>query len=1249
MPDRRILVLVEGMFCLFDGQSFQSLDIDRHLALNIESFLGTEHYFDHNHRLWVRDFHHLYAIDTRTYRFLRPADLLSRSGVDIGAVSNLFIDVDGQAWLFTAQGRLYRYDWQHRARLVLTFTKRNVEGILYSVCGVAQSGRRHYIFSTDGTMQCWDNGRKHLYTLQAVPIVDGFSLHCRTARDGRLLLRSAKGLQIFDPTTRLFSDVLAHPHINDFKQSETGELWIATNRDILRFDPTFQRHDTVAATADATASPEWKNLCVDDLGGLWACSQEQGLHYFNLRPQFFQLRPFTDAAGQPLPVKSFVSVSGKARPSSRNSVIVDSHGTIWETEYNLITATDTAGQVIRYTPDNLHGLWGSIPFCLEIGAGRYLTSVRMNRLALFEPAQRCLTLYTDRPDLQSSLLKFRYIVTACRTEDGALVGTQNGFYFFDTTHQRLDTTRFRALIDNPYSDKCNCILRIADGTYWVGTQNGLLHYDEHTNRLRRYATADGLPNACVQAITQDSHGDLWVSTLDGLAHIGLKATPPDIFAITAEDALRGYSFNERAALTTAQGTVLFGAREGICEIFPERIRLPHIPLRPALMNTWVNDSLALVSSHYDLPHDQNYLRFSVSALCYPYPQHTVYRYRLEGLEDTWIQVREADGSIQISYTSLPPGDYTLCVQAALHGQTWGAPLRVALYIAPPLWRSHWAYALYAILLIAAVLWALRAYVHRQNERLDRVRREKAQWEREQLNDERLRFFTNITHELRTPLTLILGPLDDLAHDTTLQAHTHDRVTSIRRSAQRLLQLVNQLLEFRRTETHHRTVSLQRMSLTEHVADIFRRFQTANTNAQVKYINDTADTDITADFDPEIVQTILTNLLGNAAKFTQRGTIRIALQRTDAGHVAITVSDTGCGISAEALPHIFERYYQARSHSTVSGTGIGLALAHSLAVLHGGTLEAESRVGQGSTFTLTLPLPQSAKPATAAASSENRDAEEDQTACVAVTDSPKSELVALVVEDNDEIRQYIVSSLTSCTTVLQAANGREGAELALANIPDFIVSDIMMTELDGIALCKLLKSDFRTSHIPIVLLTAKDTLDDKAEGYESGADAYLTKPFTPRLLRAVIDNILKTRQLLRNSLVEHQSDNTQTETQNPDSDQPKLSALDRRFLERLDNVIADNIDNADLDIDFLCDRLAMSRTTLFRKMKGLLGVAANVYIRKARLRQAADLLTSEARETETIETIAYRCGFGSPSYFRTCFKEEYGVLPSDYKK
>lgn len=547
--------------------------------------------------------------------------------------------------------------------------------------------------------------------------------------------------------------------------------------------------------------------------------------------------------------------------------------------------------------------------------------------------------------------------------------------------------------------------------------------------------------------------------------------------------------------------------------------------------------------------------------------------------------------------------------------------------------------------------ALRIYQRHLRLKFE-LKAEKVNHEKEQkLNEERLRFFTNITHELRTPLTLILGPLDDISHSSDITKAVKHKLAVIYQSAVRLNELITQILEFRKTETDNRQLRVVKANVVDAVHEVSLKYEelAQKPDVAIKFV--APENPIMMYIDKEVIAIILDNLVSNAIKYTDQGNIDICVERRRSGErhlVDITVSDTGHGISATALPHIFDRYYQENGPHQASGTGIGLSMVKKLVTLHHGEVKVESNLEQGTSFIVTLDENEIYPDALRGDENASAKLQGNDTASgvlnleEAVLSVENGKPLLLVVEDNREILDYVAESFIDEFDVLKAGDGREGLALALNKVPDVIISDVMMPNMDGNAMCRALKKDIRTSHIPIILLTAKDSFEAKEKGYDSGADSYITKPFTHLLLRSRILNLLQQRR--RDKMLIQESKETNL-ARKKEQLRESLNKVDQEFFDKLNKLIEENI-SGDVDVNLIASNLAVSTSTLYRKMKALTGISTNEYIRKYKMQYAEHLLLEGKY---SISEISFMVGMNSVAYFRRCFKAEYGEIPSEYLK
>lgn len=810
------------------------------------------------------------------------------------------------------------------------------------------------------------------------------------------------------------------------------------------------------------------------------------------------------------------------------------------------------------------------------------------------------------------------------------------------------------------SNSVNHLICDSKNRIWAATNEGAVCFDgKKMSRIAIYDQQQGMSNVHVRAMVEDLNRNIWMSTNRGISC--LKANQPHrILNFDEKDNVVQANFNDASVVRSRKGAICFGSAQGLCYFQPERLlavtRAPKPIITSLTLIRGMEQADSIINltlrNQVSLAYDENTFAINFTVPNFGQERFAEYSYMLSGLQKDWITVQQ--GSIMLR--DIPAGTYQLQVRARFHNQPWSSGVaKFTIVVRPPFWLSWWAKLFYTLVALAFGYLALRVY--QRNLALKyQLRAEKVNHEKEQkLNEERLRFFTNITHELRTPLTLILGPLDDISHSSDISKAVKHKLAVIHQSAVRLNDLITQILEFRKTETDNRQLRVQKANVVDAVHEISLKYEELAQKPDVTIRFVAPEKQIEMYIDKEVIAIIVDNLISNAIKYTDQGNIDVCVERRRSGErhlVDISVSDTGHGISAKALPHIFDRYYQENGAHQASGTGIGLSLVKKLVTLHHGEVKAESNLEQGTSFIVTLDeneiYPEALRGDEAAnaklsgdeaartgASSDDFNSEEN-----ALGENRKPQL--LVVEDNREILNYVADSFADEFEILKAKDGREGLALALDKVPDVIISDVMMPNMSGNAMCKTLKHDVRTSHIPIILLTAKDSLEAKEKGYESGADSYITKPFTHSLLRSRIQNLLLQRR--RDKLQIQESKETDL-SQKKEQLRESLSKVDQEFFDKLNKLIAENI-SGDVDVNLVASSLAVSTSTLYRKMKALTGISTNEYIRKYKMQYAEHLLLEGKY---SISEISFMVGMSSVAYFRRCFKAEYGEIPSEYLK
>lgn len=830
-----------------------------------------------------------------------------------------------------------------------------------------------------------------------------------------------------------------------------------------------------------------------------------------------------------------------------------------------------------------------------------------------------------------SIFDIIYTNDIAGTKRGIMVADQYGNAYKTDEHGKLTQTRTNGetvvinIGNDNYSNKVNCLFSDKDGTVWIGTYRGIA-YTTDGKSATYIENNDNLKSRCVNAICADAEGNIWVGHKKGISRYNPKTHELDNF--DERDGLPAVEFINGGASLGTDGYVSFLFIGGICRFDPcdtERRYAIHRPTpHVSEIKAYNGQEELILRTDEDivLDYQHNSLKisfFTDDLMCQNYVK---YDFQLVGYDKDWRGYNKRN---TVEYNNLPHGKYKLIVRSRLRNEEFNDNdmTTLAIVVKPPFWLSWQAklayVCIFTVLVVLMVLMAMRIVTKRNNEKMRQMQQQKE----DEFRQKKLELYTNITHELRTPLTLILGPLDDLATDDSLTKQARKSMTTVRESARRLLDMVNRSLNFKESDEMIGSITLKPCDVAKTVEE---------TIMEVKELNN-KDVDITADIahdlgtietNAEAIRSILLNLVGNAIKYTPKGAVKTTLSRTGEDKISITVADSGYGIAPEALPHIFEKGFKANGEHQAQGNGIGLALVKEICLKLGGDITAESRVGIGTTFTVTLPYRRTGLAA------------HDKVTL------PNTAKTVLIVEDNADIRQYVTDSLRDEYNVLTATNGKEGLETAFKNIPDIVVSDIMMPQMDGLEMCKTLKSDIRTSHIPVVLLTARVAMSDKESGYDVGADSYITKPFSGRLLLSRVRNLFKARERLAQKLLQSVTTTAATQVNDCTSE---LNTLDRDFIRRLKETITDNIASEQLDVDFIAGQMGMSRSTLYRKVKSLTDVSPKSIIIDMRLERAAHLLRHEGKN---VGEAAYMSGFNDMVNFRQSFKKKYGEMPKNYK-
>ncbi len=845
------------------------------------------------------------------------------------------------------------------------------------------------------------------------------------------------------------------------------------------------------------------------------------------------------------------------------------------------------------------------------------------------------------------------------------VGTYKGLHLYEPS-----TDQFRVFVQTDEPDNSitnNTILCLAEdkfGNVWAGTQYGLNRISGIRGSkldVTGFTTKEGLPSDYIHAVIPDKAGNIWASTNKGIIKFNQANNSFAVF--DKRDGVRSVVFSENASFKDSKDRFFFGGLEGLTYFVPDSIKINGFYPPIYFTNLTINnvpyefgkgekDSSILDRPFYEtqgitLDYKENIFSIEFAALDYHAPDKNEYMYKLEGFNKDWVY---AGNNRMVSFTNLKPGTYFLKVKATNSDKVWNsAPHELKINILPPPWRTWWAYSLYLAVFIF-LLWLTRYLGLRQAALKNQLTLTKlARQQEHELADYKERLFTNISHEFRTPLTLILGPLDDLLLRKQVDSPVEKSLRLIQKQSKRMLRMVNQLLDFQKAEAGSLQLTLQPGEIVSFCHDIFILFTDEANRRNINYIFQADEKYSSFTFDHNKLEIIVFNILSNAFKFTPNGgCIILKVNKKENQSCEISVQDTGKGIPKNEIDQVFDRFYRGKETdaTTISGTGIGLSFVKELTTLHGGTIHAESDGVKGSLFTVSLP-PTTPTPTTINLAGEllQHNNTETETILNSATMSEENELIyagqdlpiILVVEDESDMLQYIYEILSPSFNVVTATNGKEGVEKAFETIPDLIVSDVMMPEMDGIELCRKLKSDKATSHIPIILLTALSDMNHHVQGIREGADVYLPKPFNSQLLLVHVHNLIHSRNTLKELYAKKVF---------MGSGSFEIKTFEEEFLFKLMQLVEDNISNSNFNNDELANLMFMSRSTFYRKLKAVTGMSGNEFIRTARLNYASKLLKSG---NYAVTEAAFEAGFNDIKYFRKRFQDQFGLSPSEYKK
>ena len=1186
---------------------------------------------------------------------LRHCDDMSKRGVRRTSVNQVYVDRRGNVWAMMWEHGLSKYN-----PATNRFSPMAAIGSRNNPFRMLQNGDGSYVISTWGDGLFAMDGKGRVSKIRNEKSCDDlFSCVFGIVRDsrdetlwmvenGNLIISRLNGGNLAMVNKKELGDV-AKRQFNSIFKDRDGDIWLCTkddgfirvmvNRGAYAFVP-------VGSNMPNFNSRSYVTAVYDDGDGLWYALNGIGIGYDAYTGSKACITSQPDHSS----MSSFQNVSFITRPSflpkNHAWILSQYQNKILELEHGhgslrlvKVIGTDTPGLPQTLFEDSKRDLW----LATNIGMTVKKRGDSKFRIVKDLPYDDFLSMTEDDKGWLWMASQSHGVVRV-KVSDGKH-GTMrvSQKQVFTSRNSLFATDHVEALAFDRLSQKV-----------WIGlAEGGIYSYDTKKNILEDHSKImKGCMRGDIVNIVPDTRGCIWIVSAMDIAKYDPSRKSLNVYS-SAGMGVADFAKNA-FAMSRAKGTLCFAGRGGAVSMGMEwRGNVSSRNPRPLIVSDMkiggVSIHNGLDDSSYDIDNQGRELRLGSDArnieinfsACDYGLQRRVFAYKLDGVDKSWNYCGERQASAY--YTDLPAGKHRLLVRSTDENGSWtNAITAYTLYKEPHPWQTWWAYIIYIVVAVAMIYIVfaktrqrIRERQHRQIERIERRK------ERE-LVQTKLRYFTNISHDFLTPITVITCIIDEMRASAD---NYHEQIDQIRSNLNRLRQLIQQVLDFRKVDNGKMTLAVSEASLTKLVRDICHyNFEPLATKKNLCLnVKLPSGNDVRGFFDADKVEKMLTNILSNAFKYTERGSISVVLTKVEKDGkclAMIEVTDTGVGIAPGDMKHIFDRFYTAKS-SRSDSNGVGLSLVKDIATLHHASIDVKSDVGKGSSFTIALPLDGSSYLPTEMA---DKNVAADMLELRAPSDSMPTmpdmadDRKMLIVEDNDELLAIMRRVFSRYHNVLTARNGEEAMAIVAADQPDIIVSDVMMPVMDGLEMCRRLKADPETSHIPIILLTARATTDDRIECYEAGADGYIAKPFELDVLKARIESFLRQR---------HERQRAYRSAGTADTGKLQMSALDKKFMEKATSEVEAHLADEDYDIGQLADAVCMSKSTLYRKIKSLTDMSPVEFLRSMRLKKSLGMINDDP--DASISEIADACGFSSVRYFSRCFKDEYGVTPSEMKK
>ncbi|MDR7211753.1 two-component regulator propeller domain-containing protein [Flavobacterium piscis] len=1111
--------------------------------------------------------------------------------------------------------------------------------------------------------------------IMSILATDPKTILCATENDGLIIVNDQGAVQKKYVNSKFNIRSLSSNSVWSLFLDKEKRIWLGYyNKGLGIFDKINSKVNIIESLPGNSQSLQTNcvtGIAKDNEGQLWISMEGGGVDVYNTETKNFKHITKSDNG----------FYSGLTNDNITN-IFIDKKQNIWLSSWNegIFVLKKGSKNFINYSTKNTPNLISdNIMSIAQDSRGVIWIGTFAKGLHYYTPSDGQFHHCNSEPFYTNGLINLDIRKIIVDSDDSVWVGSTTGLYRVNTNDfVSFSVTSFRnkmseKLKNHKSTHTINTLYEAKNKEIWIGTDGaGLFSYNKKSNSIKWYINFPGLYEKSISSIVESNDECVWLSGKKGITRLNLKNKTTVNYS--TYDGLLGNDFNNNSVLKDESGLLYFGSYEGLNYFNPTNLvkskkQLPIYLTDLKLFNKSVgplekNSPLIKVISETKkiiLKHDQSVFTIDFIAVNYSFPARNEFAYYLEGFEDSWNYVGSKRSA---TYTNLAPGNYVFKVKAAEKNGAWSQrPLELKIEILPPWWKTSFAYLFYSLLLFAAVHFANQYYQNRFKQKQMIEFEQKKALQIEKLNNKKLQFFTNISHEFRTPLTLILNPLGDIIKNNSqeLSESVLNKLKTIQKSSDRLSRLINELMDFNQLQFNKMTLQLQLIEVVGFTKEIVSYFDEEASSRGILLHFESNKASLKDWIDPKMFEKIIFNVVSNAFKVTpDNGEIKVKIVVDEEfakfplisptntyPSFEVIVEDTGAGLDKKDIKRIFDRFYQVNNLNKAyyGSTGIGLEVVRGLVELHKGIIEVESELGVGTSFKLLFPIGKDFFDESEILLEEfKKEKKISFTPIVEKTDSESTDndekqdriYTILIVEDNVELRNYLKNELKKEYKVLVAENGQVGLELALQKLPDLILTDVIMPVMSGLELCKSIKADLKTSHIPLMMLSAKALVKDRLEGIDSGADMYLSKPFDMDILRSSLIQLINSRQIMFNKFYNGITPKAKEKT----------TTLDNEFIKNTLNYINENISETELSVEVLASKVFLSRSQLYRKIKTLTGVSVNEFIRNVRLEKAKELIELG---NDNITEISYKVGFSSPSYFTKCYKEKYGHLPTHNNK